>query len=485
MDFVFETLVEKLFFDIMSKVAEAAFNDKLDGIEERLPIEISPGPQPIYRCCIHSERAIAKERIKMMLGSDKKNKHIINVITAACDQCPMGGYTVTNSCRGCLGHACTLACPRHAITIDNEHHAHIDKSKCINCGLCAKACPFGAIYNFRRPCQKACHTGAISMDESLAAKINYDKCISCGSCMQKCPFGAIVDKSQIIDIINNLKINLKAREQGKPEKLFYAIVAPSIASQVAPNTVEQNVEALYKIGFTNVVEAALGADLVAWGETQELVEKKLLTSSCCPAFVEYILKFHPELKQYVSHNLSPMAEIAKKIKEEHPDALTCFIGPCTAKKMEAQKQEVSKYVDFVMTFAEARAVVYGKGITLADLKGMPIDQATSYGRGFAKCGGLSAAVVEVLKEIKMEDFKLSPLMCDGLEQCIKALKALAAGDKKYNFIEGMACEGGCVGGPASLTHKAIWSKFMVDKHGKSSSKKTVKESIDPFKNKKK
>ncbi len=201
--------------------------------------------------------------------------------------------------------------------------------------------------------------------------------------------------------------------------------------------------------------------------------------------MEYILKFHPELKKYVSHNLSPMAEIAKKIKEKDPKAITCFIGPCTAKKMEAQKPEVTKYVDLVMNFDETRAIVQGTGIVLENLKGMPLDQATSYGRGFAKCGGLSAAVVEVLKEIKMEDFKLSPLTCDGLPQCIKALKALSSGDTKYNFIEGMACEGGCVGGPASLTHKAIWSKIMVDKHGKSSTKKTVKESIDPFKDKKK
>lgn len=485
MKYKFETLVEKLHFDIISEIAKACFKGEIEGMEERIPLIISPGPKATYRCCIHSERAIAKQRVEILINKDNKTKNIINVITSACDQCPMGGYTVTNSCRGCLGHACTLACPKNAITIDENHHAHIDKTKCINCGACAKACPFGAIYNFRRPCQKACHTGAITMDENLAAKINYDKCISCGACMQKCPFGAIIDKSQVVEIINELKQRLEARKQGKKEKPFYCVVAPSIAAQVFPITVEQAAEGLIQLGFTNVVEAALGADIVAWGEAQELVEKKKLTSSCCPAFVEYIIKVHPKLKQFVSHNLSPMAEIAKKIKEAHPDATVCFVGPCTAKKKEALQPYDKSYVDYVMTFAEARALFNAREIELDQLKGVKLEDATAYGRGFAKCGGLASAVKEVLKEIGKEDFKLCPVSCDGLESCIKALKAWEAGDQTYNFIEGMVCEGGCVGGPASLTHKNIYSKFMVDKHGQKSTKKTIKAATEKFRNKKK
>lgn len=485
MDYKFETLVEKLEFDILTQVAKAAFAGNLAEMEQKIPEILSPGPKAIYRCCIHSERAIAKERIDIITGKNKDNKHIINVITSACDQCPMGGYTVTNSCRGCLGHACTLACPKKAITIDADHHAHIDKSKCINCGACARACPFGAIYNFRRPCQKACHTGAITMDENLAAKIQYDKCISCGACMQKCPFGAIVDKSQIVEIIEELKQRLDAKKNGNKVKPFYCVVAPSIAAQVFPTTVEQAVEGLIQLGFTNVVEAALGADIVALGEAQELVEKKKLTSSCCPAFVEYIIKAHPELKKYVSHNLSPMAEIAKKIKEKHPDATICFVGPCTAKKKEALQPYDKSYVDYVMTFAEARALFNARDIQIDKLKGMPLDDASAYGRGFARCGGLADAVKEVLKEMGKEDFKLCPVSCNGMEECIKALKAWEAGDQTYNFIEGMVCEGGCVGGPASLTHKNVYSKFAVDKHGQKSTKKSIKDAAEKYtKNKK-
>lgn len=480
MKFVFETLVEKLYFDILSEVAKAAFAGNLDQKVNEIPQIISPGPKAIYRDSVEAERNIVRQRLIYMINKDKKIQNIINVISDACDQCPMGGYTVTNSCRGCLGHACSLACPKGAITIDENHRAHIDKTKCINCGACAKVCPYGSIYNFRRPCQKACFTGAITMDSNLAAKIDYNKCISCGACLQKCPFGAIVDRLQIVDVIEELKQRLNDRASGKKEKPFFCVLAPSIAAQAAPNTIEQTVEGLLQLGFTNVTEAALGADIVAWNEAQELVEKKILTSSCCPAFVEFILKTHPELKQFVSHNSSPMMEIAKQIRKQNPDATICFFGPCTAKKKEASNPENKGIVDYVLTFAELRALFNAKNIDLDKLQGKPLDDATQYGRGFATCGGLSEAVKQVLKELNKEDFKLCPISCNGMPDCVKALNKLASGDKTYNFIEGMVCEGGCVGGPMSLTHKNMISKFAVDSHGKKSSKKTIKSSVEKY-----
>ncbi|MCQ2957084.1 MAG: 4Fe-4S binding protein [Mycoplasmoidaceae bacterium] len=139
----------------------------------------------------------------------------------------MGGYTVTESCRSCIGHACKQACPKNAISIDASHRAHIDKDKCVNCGLCAKACPFGAIYNFRRPCQKACPVGAITMDENLSAKIDYTKCIACGACTQKCPFGAIAAKTFMTFVIDHIRNNILATKK----RPIFAIVAPSIAAQ--------------------------------------------------------------------------------------------------------------------------------------------------------------------------------------------------------------------------------------------------------------
>ncbi len=386
----------------------------------------------------------------------------------------MGGYTVTESCRGCIGHACKQACPKGAITVDGHHRAHIDKEKCVNCGLCAKACPFGAIYNFRRPCQKACPTGAITMDENLSAKIDYSKCIVCGSCTQKCPFGAIASKTFITFVIDHIRNNILATKK----RPIFAIVAPSIAAQFPGVKVEQIVEGIKKLGFSDVIEAAVGADIVTENETKELLAKKVLTSSCCPAFVAYIQKFHPELKDKISHNPSPMAQTGKLVKTKHPDALTIFIGPCTAKKDERSKPEVRPFIDYVLTFTELRAMLSARDIEIEKLKGEPLEGGSTFGRNYARIGGLSEAVVQQMKEQGIKDFELSSLACSGMKECIKAIESLATGTSKYNFIEGMACEGGCICGPESINHNTAVGKAFVNAHARSSKLKTIKDAID-------
>lgn len=474
MEWKFETYVEKIKFDVLREVARASYAGNFKEIESKLPEMLIPGRKANYRCCVYMERAIMAERVKITRGGDWDDFNIIDVIPIACDQCPMGGYTVTESCRGCIGHACKQTCPKGAITVDSHHRAHIDKEKCVNCGLCAKACPFGAIYNFRRPCQKACPTGAITMDENLSAKIDYSKCIACGSCTQKCPFGAIASKTFITFVIDHIRNNILATKK----RPIYAIVAPSIAAQFPGLKIEQIIEGIIGLGFTDVVEAAIGADVVSDAESRELVEKKILTSSCCPAFVSYIKKFRPELRDRISHNLSPMAQTGKIIKAKHPNALTIFIGPCTAKKDERSLPTVRPYVDYVLTFAELRAMFAARDIELESLKGISIENASPFGRGFAKVGGLSESVVQALKEIDLKDFKLSSLACSGMKECIKAIDALAAGDTKYNFIEGMACEGGCICGPGSLNHNAAVGRSFVKTYSAGSNVKTIKESID-------
>lgn len=261
------------------------------------------------------------------------------------------GYDVTDSCRGCLAHRCEDVCKRGAISFDHNHVAHIDKSKCVECGQCAKVCPYSAIINRKRPCQIACKVKAIKINDENAASIDNDKCTNCGACVYQCPFGAITDKSYILNVIDLIKKN----EEGKKCKI-YAIVAPSISSQFTYAKLGQVISGLKKLGFHTVVEAALGADMVAMEESKELAEKGFLTSSCCPAFVKYIKSAFPDMLQYVSHNLSPMATIAKYIKETTENAKTVFIGPCTAKKAEAQLDTVKPYIDAVLTFEELQAL---------------------------------------------------------------------------------------------------------------------------------
>ncbi len=385
----------------------------------------------------------------------------------------MGGYTVTESCRGCIGHACKQACPKGAITVDGHHRAHIDKEKCVNCGLCAKACPFGAIYNFRRPCQKACPVGAITMDENLSAKIDYTKCITCGQCTQKCPFGAIAAKTFMTFLIDHIRNNILSTKK----RPIIAMVAPSIAAQFPGVTIEQVIEAITQLGFSHVVEVAAGADIVAKHESRELAEKKMLFTSCCSAFFEYVRRFHPELKDRISESLSPMATIGKVLKQKYPDCLTVFIGPCTAKKAERSRPEVRPYVDYVITFSELRAMFSARDIEIESLQGKPFDTASPFGRGFGRVGGVSEAAIQALKELNIKDFKVSSLACSGMRECIRAIDAIANGDKKYNFIEGMACEGGCICGPESLNHNYSVGRAFIQSHARKATNKTILDAI--------
>lgn len=476
----FDTKVQELKYKVLREVARIAYQSD-NGFDMAMSFndvaKVIVGPKPTMRCCIYKERAIVGERIKMACGGDKTNPNVIEVIDIACDECPASGYQVSQDCRGCIAHRCEEACPRDAIYFDENQKAHIDKSKCINCGACAKVCPYSAISNYKRPCEKACKIKAISMrqDESHAAHINNDKCISCGACEYMCPFGAIVDKSFILKVVDMLK-----KSDNNKNYKVYAVVAPSISSQFRYAKLGQVISAIKEIGFFSVVEAALGADLVAYKEAQELAEKGFLTSSCCPAFVDYIKKSVPKMAEHISSNLSPMAAIAEYIKEQDPTAKVVFIGPCTAKKKEIQDERVAPLVDSVLTFEELQALIDSRDIDLQSLPEDVLDNASYFGRIFARSGGLADAVRESIEEQGLEcDYK--PIACDGIEECRMALLKASKGVLPQNFIEGMACVGGCIGGAGCLTHEANKDKNEVDKYGKEALEKKITDAISVLK----
>ena len=470
----FDTKVQYLKYKVLREVAKHSWADTLIENLWDIPKTISPGKEPTMRCCVYKERAILAQRIKLAMGGDKQNPNVIEVIDIACDECPAAGYEVTDSCRGCLAHRCEDVCKRGAISFDHNHVAHIDKSKCVECGACAKVCPFAAIVNRKRPCQNACKVKAISIGDDNAAKIDNNKCIQCGACVYQCPFGAISDKSYILDVINMIK-----KSQNNEEYKVYAVVAPSISSQFNYAKLGQVITGLKKLGFYTVVEAALGADMVAMEEAKELSEKGFLTSSCCPAFVQYIKSAYPAVLSHVSHNLSPMARLAKYIKETSANAKVVFIGPCTAKKSEAQLDGVKPYVDSVLTFEELQALFDSKDIDIMTLEEDVLDNASYFGRIFARSGGLSDAVVEALKEQNI-DFTVKPAVCDGIEACKVALLKKSKNVLDANFIEGMACIGGCIGGAGCLTHGEK-NKAEVDKYGKEAFEKTISDAVSVLK----
>lgn len=471
----FDTKVQHLKYKVLREVARLAWNDALLDHVLDIPKTIVPGNTPTMRCCVYKERAILGERVKLAMGGDYENPNVIEVIDIACDECPMGGYEVTNACRGCLAHRCEDVCRFGAITFDENHVAHIDKSKCKECGSCAKVCPYTAIIGRRRPCENACKIKAISMNENKAAAIDNSKCIACGACVYQCPFGAISDKSYILDVIDIIK-----KSENNTKYKVFAVVAPAISSQFTYAKLGQVISGLKELGFHTVIEAALGADMVADAESKELVEKGFLTSSCCPAFVSYIEKSFPAMLPFVSHNLSPMATIAKYIKEHEEPCKVVFIGPCTAKKAEVKKESVKKYVDAAMTFEELQALFDSKDLDITTLSEDILDNASYFGRIFARSGGLSDAVAEAIKEHGDTDFVLKPCSCDGIEACKIALLKKSKNLLDANFIEGMACIGGCIGGAGCLTHGEK-NKSEVDKYGMEAYEKKISDAISVLK----
>ncbi|WP_350343376.1 4Fe-4S dicluster domain-containing protein [Proteinivorax tanatarense] len=470
----FENKVQEMKYEVLKEVSKAAFMGELERKLTNIPKVIDPGPEPRIRCCIHKERVVTLERIKLALGGSAENNNNIEVIDEACDECFATRYVVTEACRGCLAHRCISACPVGAIEFVH-HRAKIDGQKCIECGKCKDVCPYNAIVDVMRPCKRACNVGALSINEEKKAVIDDEKCIQCGACVYQCPFGAIMDKSYITDVIKLLK-----KADGKNK--VYAIMAPAISSQFTYASIGQVVTGIKKLGFHDVIEVALGADMVAVKETEEYAEnieaKDTITSSCCPSFVQYILNEYPQLKDNISTMVSPMIAVSRLIKNLDPDGKVVFIGPCTAKKMEIQQPDLKGDTDFVLTFEELAAMIDSQGIELQKLEEGLLDNASFYGRIFARSGGLTEAVKNIIKEKELE-VPFNPISCDGIDECDKTLKKLKFNRCDNTFIEGMACKGGCIGGAASLSHGPK-DKREVDKYGKLALEPDTQSSLRVF-----
>lgn len=467
----FETRIQDLKFQVLKEVAKEAWTGYLVENVLDIPKTILPGKTPSMRCCVYKERAIIQERVKLAMGGKRSNPNIIEVIDIACDECPIGGYEITNTCRGCLAQRCHDVCPKDAITFDVNHQAHINKDKCINCGACAKACQYSAIINRKRPCENACAVKAINSNEQQAAIIDSDKCINCGACISQCPFGAIMDKSFILDAIDYI---LKSEDNTNFK--VNALIAPAIADNFSDYGLAKVISGLKKLGFYDVIEVARGADIVAYNEAKELDEKGFLLSSCCPGFVDYVEKYFPDEAKHISHNLSPMASIGKVLKEKDPNCKNIFIGPCTAKKAEVMKDSVKPYIDVALTFEELEALFASKDITPEVLQEESIDQATYFGRVFARSGGLSEAMKQGLSEHNSK-VELKSEVCSGIDMCRIALLKKNKNMLESNFVEGMACSGGCIGGPGNLMAFQK-NKENIDKYALESSIKTIKESVE-------
>lgn len=471
----FESHVQWIRHEVLKKTVEKIREGKFETSQYKIPKEIIPGNTPISRCCVYREREIIAERIELAKGPILKDTGIIETIESACEECSTQKYTITDSCRGCFAHRCMQACRQDAIHII-DGKAQIDYDKCIKCGRCKEVCSFNAIVEAMRPCIRVCKNKAIQIGEDQKARIEYSKCINCGACVYECPFGALSDKSDMVAITEAIETARK-EENSK----LYAVIAPSIVTQYNTD-IGQIVGAIKAIGFTDVVEVALGADMVAYHEALEFVERVVkggeacMTTSCCPAFVNHIKNNYKELSCHTSTIVSPMIAIARLIKKLDNKAKVIFIGPCTAKKEEKGHYKIEDGVDYVMTFEELEAIMDAYGIDIKNCEAKPLNNASYYGRMFARSGGVSDAVASIIKQLDLPKDAFRPISCSGIEEVDKALRLLKAGKNTFNFIEGMACPGGCIGGAASLTHAPKEQKRVED-YAKQALEKDIDEAL--------
>lgn len=468
---IFDTNVQLLKYQTLKELIKHIYADDMDNVYIDVPKTIAPGPKSSTRCCVYKERAVIQERVKLGLGGDKSNPNVIEVMDVACDECPIGGVYVTPACRGCIVHKCMEACPTDAISIINSH-AVVDKQKCVECGKCTTVCPYGAIIKQHRPCVQSCKAKAIKITPDNKAMIDEEKCVQCGACVYQCPFGAIQDKSFIAETIEIL------RGSEKDNYKVYAVIAPSIVSQFKYARIEQVVTGIKKLGFHQVVEAAIGADIALHLETKEWTEKKLVgeaitLSSCCPSFVLFVKKNFPELEKYISAVKSPMVLTAELIKRGDPNAKVIFIGPCSSKKYEYKLPETGGAIDSVISFEELQAFLDARDIDVAHLSDSPLDNASYFGRIFAKSGGLAEGV---RKQAETMGMPIDAINMDGIEQCRAILTKLKFGKATQNFFEGMACDGGCINGALCINHGEK-NAADVDRYGREAKEESIDNSV--------
>ncbi|WP_122638959.1 [Fe-Fe] hydrogenase large subunit C-terminal domain-containing protein [Romboutsia sp. Marseille-P6047] len=300
-------------------------------------------------------------------------------------------------------------------------------------------------------------------------------CSSCGQCMYKCKLGAISDKIEFIPMINMLK---------SKEYPVYAAVAPAFIGQFGENVTAGILRsALKSIGFEDMIEVAFAADILTAKEAYSFYENMnnnnkefFITSCCCPVWVNLVKNKFPIVADKISTSVSPMIACGRIIKILNPSAKVVFIGPCIAKKEEAKEDALNDAIDFVLTFEEIEQIFKALNVNLLDIEEDAREESSYCGRIYAKSGGVSKSIEATLKEID-SSIKFKPIAFQGAKECIEDLNKVINKELDVNFIEGMGCIGGCIGGPKKLLSVDKGSA-NVDKYSNEADMKTPLDNLN-------
>lgn len=318
--------------------------------------------------------------------------------------------------------------------------------------------------NCKEPkCVAACLFEAIGHDSKGNVRIDAESCVGCEKCIEACDAEKLAASRDTVALLESMS---------KYDRPVYALVAPAAEGQFGDEvTMGKLRTAFKKLGFTGMVEVALFADVLTLKEALEFDKSIqndgdfLLTSCCCPMWISMIRKVYTRLVPHVPPSVSPMIACGRTVKKIHSDCTTVFVGPCLAKKAEAKEKDLRGAVDFVLTFSEVKEIFDAAGIEPGKLQDDGREHSSCAGRIYARTGGVSEAVRRTVERISPEKkIKLKARQANGVKECKELLNDISNGIITANFLEGMGCAGGCVGGPRSLTGRERGTK-LVNSYG--------------------
>lgn len=324
-------------------------------------------------------------------------------------------------------------------------------------------------------CVKSCPFEAMFFDKNASRiRVHMDKCEGCSECLDVCELNKIVDKIQYLPVANLI------RDRKAP---VYATIAPAYIGQFGEDVTPGKLRTAIKmLGFKDLVEVAIFADILSIREAVEFdrlvkeVGDFMITSCCCPIWVSLLKKHYRHLVEYVTPSISPMIASGRVLKKMVPEAKVVFIGPCIAKKAEAKEKGISDAIDYVMTFDELNEIFNAAGINPAGLQDEASDCSSKGGRIYARTGGVSQCIEETLEKISPNKaIKMKAAQGNGIKECKELLDKALKGELDANFLEGMGCVGGCVGGPKVVIDKEI-GREKVNEYGEETEYKTPLDS---------